>query len=72
MPNEKKIAAGIEGFAESLFGRHVRDRADRAAGAGEEFGSHGFAGIGGIGSHTKIGRAIELGQTEIENFSVAA
>src|SRR6266849_5805338 len=32
----KKIAADIERFAESLFGRHVSDRADGAAGTGED------------------------------------
>jgi hypothetical protein len=45
----KQVAARIEGFAARLLGRHVGDRAERGAGAGElvAFGDARSSGVAG-------------------------
>ncbi len=35
MPKEEEVGAGVEIFAENLFGRHVRNGAQGGAGTGE-------------------------------------
>src|SRR5262249_54875561 len=68
----KKVGAGVESLAEDLLGRHIRNGAESAAGAGELIGidpnggkSDGDAGAGG----SFVGY---FGEAEIEDFGVAA
>jgi len=65
----KKIGAGVEFFAKSLFWRHVGDGAESGAGTGE------LIGIGGEGGHLvgeTVGRSWRgnLSKTKIEDFGV--
>src|SRR4029077_7721116 len=65
----KEVRARVELCAAHLFWRHVSDRADGAAGAGEKL----FRRRGGQSRNTAaFGGRGEFGQTEIEDFGVAA
>jgi len=63
----EEVGAGVHVFAESLLGRHVGDGAHGRAGAGEMAGHRGLR-IGGACGVS----GVELGETEVENFGVAA
>ena len=67
----KKIAAGVHFLAANLFGGHVRDGAQRGAGAGEMFGRSALGG-GRIRRGRRRGRAGNFGEAEIQNLGVAA
>ncbi len=65
----KEIAASVEIFAADLFGRHVGDGAERAAGAGEMLFPRTLrcCGVGnGVGADG--GGARNFCETEVENF----
>src|SRR5215469_9911769 len=69
----EEVAARVELFGANLFGRHISDGANGAAGTGEvlgvnALGSHGFD----TGRRRGATSGSEFGQTEIENFGVAA
>ena len=66
----EKIGAAVEFLAAQLLGRHVGHGADCGAGAGE-------IEAGGVGHGLRIaaggpGGACDFGETEVENFGVAA
>jgi hypothetical protein len=68
----KKVGAAIEVSAANLLGRHIGDRADGAAGAGEQiFGSDEAGGDGGAFGDFLAGWR-ELGEAEVHDFRVAA
>ena len=69
----KQVGAGVEFLAARLLGRHVGDRADGGAGAGEVL----FDGAGGHFRRRASGQVGvladgHLGQAEVENLGVAA
>ena len=64
----EKVGALVEIFAAYLFGRHVGDRSQGGARGGEHFlCAHG----GGADAFGDEGWS-ELGQSEVENFSLSA
>jgi len=69
----KEVGAGIEFLAEDLLGRHVGDGAESAARTGELVGVHSerSEGRGGGSAGGSFGSR-NFGETEVENFGVAA
>ena len=71
----KQIGAGVQLFAAGLLGRHIRDRADGAAGAGEEIGvvELRLECMGDLlMARRDGGPGGELGEAEVQNFCGAA
>jgi hypothetical protein len=66
----KEIGAGIQLLAANLFGGHVGDRTEGAAGAGEVLGID-FLGSQGIAIGGRPIDGGELGQTKVEDFGMA-
>src|SRR5579859_2443412 len=62
----KKIGAGVELFAASLFRRHVGDGADGEAGAGE------VSGVEIVSCSLGVVAGNEFGEAEIENLCLTA
>src|SRR5258708_29611400 len=67
----KEIRASVELLAENLFGRHVRDGAESAAGAGQLFGVHANGGLRSFRAICGFARG-DFCQSKIENFGVSA
>ena len=67
----KKIGAGVEVLAANLFRGHVSDSAERSARAGELAGV-GAERVHGVGVAAGAQGTGNFGETEIEDFGVAA
>lgn len=67
----KEVGARVELLGANLFGGHIGDSAESAAGTGELGGSNclGGEGVGGDGSGR--GRGGNFGETEVEDFGAA-
>ena len=70
----EEVAAGVHFFGSRLFGRHVGYGAERRAGAGEVLGVWIGSGhcVGRGHLARRSGGGIDFGQSEIEDFGVAA
>ena len=69
----KQIGAGIKFLALGLLRRHVGDRAQGGAGAGEMLLDDDSSGSGDVGYRcARRGARLHLGQAEVENLGVSA